>query len=58
MIPQKPGQTPEDRDKDIDNVLTWLRSDGVDLTKDYSPEAFKKLGEWSHVDCTIYCTNF
>jgi hypothetical protein len=43
MIPQKPGQTPEDRAKDIDNVLTWLRSDGVDLTKDYSPEAFKKI---------------
>jgi hypothetical protein len=30
MIPQRPGQTPEDRAKDIDNVLTWMRDNGGD----------------------------
>ena len=34
MIPQRPGQTPEDRAKDIDNVLTWMRDNGVDVVDD------------------------
>jgi hypothetical protein len=43
MIPQKPGQTPNDRANDIDTILTSPRSDSVDRTKAYSPAAFNKI---------------
>jgi hypothetical protein len=34
MIPQRPGQTPEDRAKDIANVLAWIRDNRVDVVDD------------------------
>jgi hypothetical protein len=34
MIPQLPDQTPEARAKDIDNVLRWMRDNGVDVVDD------------------------
>jgi hypothetical protein len=41
FLPATPGQLPEDRAKDIDNVLRWLRNHGVDDSPEKS-EPFKK----------------
>jgi hypothetical protein len=34
LIPQKPGESPVSRAKDIFNVLTWFRDHGVDIEED------------------------
>ena len=44
MLPKKAGQTPEDRAKDIDKALTWLRNGGVDdATESPVPAPFDKM---------------
>jgi hypothetical protein len=37
LLPGRPGQSPVNRAKDIDNVLTWLRNRGVELEDDDTP---------------------
>ena len=45
-------QTPEDWAKDINNVMTWLRNDGIDNTEDDSREAFDLLQDDRDFDLT------
>ena len=43
LLPETPGETPEDRANDIDNVLTWIRNHDTMDVPDDTQEPFKKL---------------
>ena len=44
MLPQKKGQSPQDRAKDIESALDWCRERGVPPADDYgTPADFEKI---------------
>jgi hypothetical protein len=44
LLPGKPDQSTEDRAEEIEEVLNWLRNEGVTLADDEAPPSFNKVG--------------
>jgi hypothetical protein len=44
ILPMKPNQSPDDRAEEIEQVLDWLRTEGVKLTNDEEPTSLNKIG--------------
>jgi hypothetical protein len=44
MIPEKINQSPEDRAREIENVLDWMRSRDISPSRDDASDMFQKIG--------------
>ena len=55
LLPLSEGQSLASRAQEIDNVITWLRNDGIDLGVGDAVEAFKKIAHLSMPDRRTAC---